>query len=319
MELQAIKGRDNKPIKYKDIEYPQPKSLDLPKNYYTCLCVGQTGTGKTASIVKLLKYYEKEKIFTKEGDLVDQRIILLSPTFQSNTIWRTLKNLDVENDVHEEDYTNSMFQAILDEVDAIREEAKEYQKVLKIWKKFKKVKKISLLTNSEVLILQMIDFDIGNLYEPRYKVAPVTHIILDDLVCSNAFRPNSLVSNLSVRNRHRGINLFILSQSAKQITKIIRIQARLLMLYRFNSKNICEDLFELVSNVFTPEQFESTYMEITNEPYQFMCIDNTKSKIEIKKNFDNLVVLENIKSFKKDKVKKIKAKEEPCLPVENKK
>ncbi len=316
MNLLPIAGRDNKAVKYKDIEYPQPKSLDLPKNYYTALVIGGTGSGKTNSIVKLLKYYEKEKIFTKEGELTEQRIILLSPTFQSNTIWRTLKNLDVECDVYEQDYTNAMFQAILDDIDAIRDEAKQYQKVMKIWKKFKKVKKISLLTNAEVLILQMIDFDIENLFVPKFKVPPVTHLILDDLVCSPAFKPNSLVSNLSVRNRHRGINLFILAQSAKQITKIIRIQARILMLYRFNSNNICSDLYELVSNVLTPEQFEQIYMEITSEPYQFLLIDNTKSKLQLKKNFNYLIEPKNILVEKKSSKKNKKTtEEEPCLPV----
>lgn len=317
MELQPIKNRDNKPVKYKDIAYPQPISKDLPRNFYTALVVGQTGSGKTVSIVKLLKYYETEKIFTKDGELCEQRILLISPTFQSNPIWKTLKNLDVETDVYEGDYSNQMLQDILDDIDIVKKEALEYQKILAIWKKFKKVKKISELKNNEIMILEMIDYDIENVYEPRYKTPPVTHLILDDLVCSSAFRPNSLVSNLSVRNRHRYINLFVLAQSAKQITKIIRIQARLLMLYRFNSKSICEDLYELVSNVLTPEQFEKIYMEVTNEPYQFLCIDNTKSKLQLKKNFDNLIIVSKDKSLEKDKVKKNKKTtvEEPCLQV----
>jgi hypothetical protein len=303
MNFEKIKNRDNKPVKFKDIPYPQCRGEDLPKNFFTALFIGGTGSGKTNALVKLLKYYEKEKMYSTDGTnvLVEQRIIIISPTFKSNTIFLTLKNLDVENDVHEDDYTNAMLKGILDDVDNTIKEALEYQKILTIWKKFKKVKKISLLSNFEIMMLEMIDYDINNVEKPRYEVPPVTHIILDDLVAGPAYRPSSLVANLSVRNRHKYINLYILSQSAKQVNKIIRIQARVMVLYRFNSKNICDDLYELVSRALTPEQFQNMYMTITEEPYQYFVCDNTKPVMEFKKNFEFKIILD-----KKNNVTEIK-------------
>lgn len=319
MELIPIPGFDNKPIKFKDKnKYPQPKNKALPRNFYTCLLIGQTGAGKSWSLVKLLQYYEADKIYTQDGQECPMRVILISPTYQSNPIFNTLKSLDPETDVYE-NYSDKILQDIMDDIQAVKDEAEEYQKVVKIWKKFKKVKKISLLTNAEVLILQMIDFDIGNLYEPRYRVNPCNFLIFDDLICTPCYRPNSPLCELSTKCRHKGVNLFVLAQAIKQVTKVIRIQSRLLMLYRYNSKSIVDDIYEIVSGTLTPEQFEEIYFAATELPHSFLTIDNTKSKLELKQNLDSLIVIkkQSRKDLKEKSSKKNKKtiEEEPCLPV----
>ena len=325
MELQAIPGFDNKPVKFKDKnKYPQPKNKALPNNFYTCLLIGQTGSGKSWSLVKLLQYYETEKIYTQEGEECPQRVILISPTYQSNPIFNTLKYLDPEVDVYES-YSDKVLLDIMDDIEATKKEADDYQKVVKIWKKFKKVKKISLLTNSEVLILQMIDFDIENVAVPKYKINPINFLIFDDLICTPCYRPNSPLCELSVKCRHKGINLFVLAQAIKQVTKVIRIQSRLLMLYRYNSKSIVDDIYEIVSGSLTPEQFTDIYFTATELPHSFLTIDNTKKQLELKQNLDSLIIYK--KQTKKDLKEKSSKKnkktieEEPCLSiaVDNKK
>lgn len=286
-----IPGFDNDPVPFKaSIEYPQPKAkTGLPNNFYTALVIGGTGTGKTFSVVKLLKYYEKYKIYTKQGEEVPQRIFLFSPSIESNPIFTSLKNLDEEDQYT--NYSDSQLQKVLDEIKEVKDEAEAYQYQLKLYKKFLKTRSLKDLSPEQLLTLNENDFNPP--VKPRYPIAPVNFIILDDLINSPAYKATgkSLINSLAVRNRHLSINLFILAQSAPQIPKTVRSQARLLMLYRYNSKNIIEDLYEIVSSVLTPQEFEKLYLDATSKKYNFLTIDNTKSEITFKQNLDTLLVL----------------------------
>jgi len=296
-----IKGRDNKPVPFKNpIEYPQCKnSAELPNNFYTCLVVGSTGTGKSFSVAKLLKYYEQEKIYNKKGEEVPQMIHIFAPSIESNPIWTALKNLDPE-DCHT-NYTDAKLQQVLDRIKDIKDEAEEYQEQLKLYKKFLKTRSLKYLTPRELLTLDSNNFEPP--VKPEYPINPVHFIILDDLINGTAFKATgkSLINSLAIRNRHLGINLFILAQSAPQIPKTIRSQARLLMLYRYNSKNIIDDLYEIVSSVITPDEFEKMYMEATEHKYEFLTIDNTGKDICFKKNLEAIIVLNKQNKKPKDK------------------
>lgn len=296
MNLTKIKGRDNLPVKSKKIDYPQPVQEDLPNNFYTCIAIGSTGAGKTYSIVKLLKYLEECKNYYSDGTEAEQRIILVSPTYRTNPLWDTLKYLD-PCDIHEE-YSKALILDIIDEVDRIRKAAEKYQKTLQAWKKYTRNQH---LTPKELILLYTIDFKLKNLAEPEYKAPPITHLILDDLICCKAYAREGVVSNLSVKNRHKMINLYILSQTANQIPKVIRLQARLLFIYRYNSKNIIEDLYDLVAGILSPEQFEKIYFDATEEKYTFLCIDNTKKDIVLKQNLDAIINYVREKPMKQQK------------------
>lgn len=291
-ELKKLKNFDNKPIKYKDLNYPQSKNENLPRNYFTSLFIGQTGTGKTHSLIKLLKYYEDFPPYTKEGQLVPQRIILFSPTFRSNPQFKVLKHLDIEHDVFEE-YSDQSLQDTIDDILIVKKEADKYQQIISAYRKFVS-KGPSSLSNKELMLLYTIDFDLDNLVEPRFKINPVNHLIFDDLVCTGAYKQNGLLSQYTTKCRHINVNIYCLAQSVSQITRLIRTQSRLLILYRYNSKSVVDDIYELVSSEFTPEEFNTLYLNITAEKYQFMTIDNTGKQIKIKKNYDYLITRNNL-------------------------
>lgn len=295
-----ITGFDNLPIPFEDpIKYPQPKKdSGLPKNFFTNLTIGSTGSGKSFSVCKLLKYYEKNKYYDENNKIVPQRIIIFAPTFETNPIYLSLKNLDVENDVYTT-YSDSLLQDVLDNIEATKKEAEDYKEIVAAFKAYKKNTDISLMSDEATILLMQYNYDIENVPKPKYSRAPVNHIIFDDLVCvAGAYKTNgsSLLSNLSVKNRHKMANLYFLAQSVKQIPKVIRTQARLLMIYRYNSASIVSDLYEVVSGVLEPEQFEEIYKNTTEERFNFLTIDNTQGKILLKQNFNLLIKLK-----KKDK------------------
>ncbi len=299
-----IAGFDNNEIKYEHEEYPKPpKGSNLPIPFYTCLAIGSTGTGKTVAVVRLLKYYEKAKFYNKEGDIVPQRIWIFSPTIEANEIYYTLKNLDKEKDIIT-NYTDSALVKAIDEIKELKDETKAYNEVMKVWKKFLKVKSEKSLTNEELIILENLNWEPPP--KPRYPNGVVNHIILDDLVAQDgAFKPNgsSAISNLTVKNRHYYCNVFVLAQSTNQIPKIIRAQARLLFLYRFNSKKLTDDLYDVVSSLLSPEEFEKIYKEATEEKYNFLTVDNTGPNLILKQNLNFLIKFKRKRASKKEELK----------------
>ncbi len=65
-------------------------------------------------------------------------------------------------------------------------------------------------------------------------------MILDDLIGNNDVfkRNNSLIGNITIKNRHLGTNLIFTTQNPKSIPNIIRNNIDLWFLYKFaNIKN----------------------------------------------------------------------------------
>ena len=117
--IQEIKlnGLDNKPIK--TTKKPPPRSInnDLPPCYFTSIFIGSKGSGKTYSLIKLLKNYEKYPIYDNDGHKLDIRIIVFCPTVMSsaNPIYETLKYLEEDDIVLE--YSDMKLLDKLDEIE----------------------------------------------------------------------------------------------------------------------------------------------------------------------------------------------------------
>lgn len=288
-----LKGFDNKLPKYRPIVYPQPKEeSNLPKNYFVSVCIGMRQSGKTVSTVKLIQYYENMGVYDEDGKEVPIRTIIFSPTFDSNPIFTSLKSLDVDYDVHR-NYSDKLLLEVIDEIENDRIEALEYQDKLKLYKKFLRTRSLKYLTPKELLTLN--EFEFKKPQPPKYPIPPCVHIIFDDLIGTNSFKPNgkSALNNLVVKNRHTsgGLNLHFLVQTAKQLPKLIRSNASLLLLYRYNSDKLLEDLYECVSGVLTPDQFKNVYDEATKEKYNFLCVDCTKKTIQLKQNWEYEIII----------------------------
>ena len=94
-----LSGFDNK-LSYTKLNYPQCSCKKCPSMYWNMLSIAARQSGKTYSICKLIKHWEKNSIM-KDGGEYDVRTILISPTVQANEIYKSLKSLDFEKDVYE--------------------------------------------------------------------------------------------------------------------------------------------------------------------------------------------------------------------------
>jgi hypothetical protein len=264
------------------LNYPQCRCGKCPAFYWNLLSVASRGSGKTYNICKLIKHYEDNKLVDNDGLVHPLRTIVISPTLDANLIFNNLKSL-ADEDKHDK-YSDELLQTIVDDIKKNKEETDAYQKYIKAYKRVMKIaeKKLTefLEKNPDIYdILKVYDFqDPEEIPQPKYLVSPVVIIVLDDLMATGAFtnkKLSSLTNNL-IKNRHNGISFAILAQSVKSVPKNIRLNCSVFFIGKFASKKvILEDLYEEVSNVLTPENFEELYDKATAEQYGSLIIDST--------------------------------------------
>lgn len=296
---EQIENWDNKPVKHKKNVYPIPLDKNSPRMYFVNLSIGSRGSGKTFSIVKLLKQYEKFGIINQQTqEKTAQRVILFSPTHEANPIFNSLKHLD-EKDIIT-NYSDDKLVEVIDDIKHENNETKEYQRKLALYNKFmkhckKKPEKLALIfTPEELMELELMDYETP--MKPLYPNNCTIFMVFDDLIGSSAFKSTgkSALTNLVLKNRHLGVNILIATQSLKSIPKSIRLNTSLFVLYRFANKSIIlDDVYPEVSGKLTPEQFEQLYDYATQDDHDALIIDMTGSPKELmfRKNFSESLKL----------------------------
>ena len=264
------------------LNYPECRCGKCPLFYWNLLSVASRGSGKTYNICKLIKHYEDNKLTDNDGKIHPLRTVVISPTLDANLIFNNLKSLD-EKDKHDK-YSDELLQSIVDEIKKDKEETEAFHKYIEAYKKTSHIKENKLNDffekNPEIYeILKTHNFDDPDqIPPPKHLISPVNIIVLDDLMATGAFtnkKLSSLTNNL-IKNRHNGISFAILAQSVKSIPKNIRLNCNVFFIGKFASKKvILEDLYEEVSNILTPEQFEELYDKATQEQYGALIIDSS--------------------------------------------
>ena len=299
--IQEIKlnGLNNEPVKTNKKTPPMSINKDLPPCYFTSIFIGSKGSGKTYSVVKLLKNYEKYPIYDADGNKLTMRVIVFCPTINSsaNPIYESLKHLD-ENDIIL-DYSDDK---LLDKLHEIEEEKKfieEYKEYVTVWKKYLKIDEdMSLLTHDELLILSKFDFtDPENMKKPEYKHPRINFLIFDDLVGdAHAFKKShSALNNLCIKHRHLQCNLIFTTQYIKAIPPVIRRNLDIFIIFKFaNVKSVTEQIYPEISGIIKEEEFELLFDYATENKHNALIIDQTSKQNIFKLNWDVALKINNM-------------------------
>jgi hypothetical protein len=232
---------------------------------------------------------------TNDGIKHRIRTILISPTYDANkSLFDNLTSLS-PSDIYEE-YTEETLKDIIEDVKGIIEEVKvfkEYKYAYETVQKTPKDKIKDLIREQPEVYkkLKAYNFEKPSIVAEgfRYTEKPITFIILDDLMGSDAFnrKHQSLLKYWLIKNRHIFTSFFILVQSMKSVPKDIRLNCNVFYVAKFsNKKVILNDLYEEVSSIMKPEEFENIYdYAINSNDYGALIIDNSGDK---KRFYNNL-------------------------------
>jgi len=285
-----LKGFNNK-LLYDKLNYPQCSCGACPKFFFNSLHVGARGSGKTYTVVQMIKHYEKHKII-RDGVEYKLRTHLISPTIQANEIYQSLDSLDMKEDSHD-NYSDQLLLNIIKDVKAKKEEYDKFLLYKSSYEKFLKTPehKYERLyeTNPEIFNI-LEEYDYIHPREFKHDPPKVNIIILDDLLGSNAFtrKTQSVLTNAMIKNRHMQIVFCVLVQSIRAVPKTIRMNCSVFQLAKFGSKKvILNDIYEEVSNVIGIDEFEMLYDHATNKKYGSLIIDTTHGEKRFLSNLDS--------------------------------
>ena len=298
--IQEIKlnGLNNEPVKTHKKQPPMSINKDLPPCYFTSIFIGSKGSGKTYSVVKLLKNYEKYPIYDSDGNKLVMRVIVFCPTIHSaaNPIYETLKYLNEEDIIL--DYSDYKLLDKLQEIEQEKQFIQEYNEYVQVWKKYMKVDEdMSLLTHDELLILSKFDFtDPENMRKPEFKHPRINFLVFDDLVGdANAFKKShSAINNLCIKHRHLQCNLLFTTQYIKAIPPVLRRNLDIFVIFKFaNIQSVIEQIYPEISGIIKEEDFEILFEYATKDKHNALIIDQTSKQNVFKLNWDVALKINN--------------------------
>jgi len=298
--IQEIKlnGLNNEPVKTHKKQPPMSINKDLPPCYFTSIFIGSKGSGKTYSVVKLLKNYEKYPIYDSDGNKLVMRVIVFCPTIHSaaNPIYETLKYLNEEDIIL--DYSDYKLLDKLQEIEQEKQFIQEYNEYVEVWKKYMKIDEdMGLLTHDELLILSKFDFtDPENMRKPEFKHPRINFLVFDDLVGdANAFKKShSAINNLCIKHRHLQCNLLFTTQYIKAIPPVLRRNLDIFVIFKFaNIQSVIEQIYPEISGIIKEEDFEILFEYATKDKHNALIIDQTSKQNIFKLNWDVALKINN--------------------------
>ena len=271
-------------FRIKKTDEPRSKNLNLPPLFFSCLIVGSKNSGKSYAMTSLLKMFEENPIYDVNGNELNQRIILFSPTAlnSTNAVFKNLKNLD-ENDIHLE-YSDELLEDILDELSIHIEEVNRYENFKKILDKYNNTDQE--LSDEEYWLI----YNHQNISPIEEKRHVITHICFDDLIGDKEVFKKSRDSGLIkflLKHRHLYTNIFITTQYINAITPIIKNNIDIFCLFKYaNINDILKKFYLCVSGIILEEQFKELYLYSTSEKFNFLSIITGKGYLNIRKNWN---------------------------------
>lgn len=287
---------DNKVVPIKDkVKYPQCHDGNAPNNFYVSIFCGSRGTGKSFQLAKMLKTIEEKGTYTSDGNKIDNRILLISPTSfsPSNNCFKCLKGLDFENDVMD-DYEEDVFKKKIEEIKEDQNEAKVFQNYCRCYKIFEKIDDVNKMKIEDMMTLYAKDYEHpDDIEQPKYPNGFITTIILDDLLGTKAFKlGRNALTNCIIRNRHTagGLNFCIAVQAINSVPKNVRLNANFISMFKFaNKSSVINDIMPNLSAWVSEEELTELYDHATQEKHSSLIADMTKGTPIFKKNLDTIL------------------------------
>jgi len=278
-----IGALDNKPLKVPKKRVPIVPP-DLPSLHSLMGFIGQIGSGKTHTLVRLVRAYQNARSIN--------RVYIICPSYESNEDVYKLLNPDPQDVYTSMDAITSL-KDVLRKAVLAAEQYKEYEVYYKLYQKYARG---TPLTIHEKTMLE------NNHYvKPPLIPFPSPVLILDDLSHTNIYQHtnDNPFTNLCLRQRHfqkLGLSIFMAVQTfTNGIPKSIRQNVRQYFFWKTKDGTQIEQIWKEVANLATKEEFFHLFYFATKKKNDFLLIDHNPQHhlLTFRKNFDTVLNIED--------------------------
>lgn len=270
-----MKLKDYQP---KTAQQPRDAPPGFPNKSFLALLYSSKGTGKTNSLVNIVKEYAKHRFF--------QKVYLFSPSLHSDPKYRELEDKNYELRTYDH-YDDATLKEVIEEIRADLNEWREYQRKKALYEKSKRVKRTDILTDDELLDLWEMDWN-----DPppsRFEREPWSLILFDDLASHPQLMKNgkTVASSFLLLHRHLLTSCAFCTQIFRNsVPKMVRNNLDWYILGKSKSEDNMESVASELDSYASKKEIIDMWSRATEEPFTYFCVNLMVPKYRFTKNFD---------------------------------
>jgi hypothetical protein len=293
-KLKKVSKYINKKINNKKNYFFPKNELTGSPNFYFGLISGVRGAGKSVSLLNILSI-EKNNMLKN-----DSMVYFISPT-QDAKIVDFLERYP-DNTEYFDELNMKVFNQVIDKINTRITEWKQTKYIFDLLEKYLQDEKniddteLNILVESGILDDGVDIKDIIKNFEHRHP--PISCICIDDslgspLISSSNSKQGKEFTRFAIRNRHSYCHMFILTQHYRGISKNLRTNSNLILLFPSKDRSILKSIFDEFSSLFGGkiENYYEALDLLDKNPYSFlyMWYDDYK---ELRHNFDKRITFD---------------------------
>jgi hypothetical protein len=291
LKLKKVSKYINKKINNKKA-YDFPKNeLTSSPNFYFGLISGVRGSGKSVALLNILSI-EKNNMLKNES-----MVYFISPTQDAKV--QDFLERHPENTEYYDELNIKTFNEVIEKIDDRIQEWKQTKYIFDLLEKYLQDEKnvdeseLNILIESGILDDGVDVKDIIKNFNQHHP--PISCICIDDslgspLISSSNSKQGKEFTRFAIRNRHKYCHMFILTQHWRGISKNLRTNSNLVLLFPSKDRSILKSIFDEFSSLFGGkiDNYYEALDLLDNNPYSFlyMWYDDYK---ELRHNFDKRI------------------------------
>ena len=232
---------------------------DFIKMPFTACIQGARGSGKTVACVQWVRHMEQEGYIN--------RTFLISPTAETNVIFRNLKTLDQEDVCSDP----TCFQrALLHVMHEIKEATKTHKEALRY-----KVIHDKYLKNHSLDLTEQSILESRNFAPMEVPPLPRCLLICDDVQGTDLFtsRRTDRMLHMVIKHRHIPLSIIMMAQTFHGIPRAIRLNCTVYIVFATSDEKQLRQIYEHFGNMVPRERFFDMYRYATSTSHGFFLID----------------------------------------------
>jgi hypothetical protein len=273
LQLKRVSKYVAKAIKSKSgYKFPRYNLTGQSSFFFALLC-GVRGAGKSNSMLQILDF-EKEHLLQNESI-----VYFISPTRDAKVQDFTDKYED--NMRYYDELNIKTFNEVLDDINDRIREWKEKKYIFDLFEIYLKnenevnQEELNILIESGILDE---DTNIDELIKTfNFHHPPRSTLIIDDsmgspLISSSNSKQGKEAIKFFIRHRHAYCNVFLLSQHFRGISKPIRSNTNMVLLWASKDRSVLKSIFDEFSPLFKGkmENYEEALQLVESKPHQFL-------------------------------------------------
>ena len=238
---------------------------------FTILVCGKKGAGKSHAIANLFRKYQSVK---KCPAFDPPNIFVCSPTHGLDPT-QSLITAEPDNVYDTKDGLDEPILEIQDKIKEDLDDYDDYLERLNAWKAFQKWDQdLGLFPPDE--LLKIYDPLTETIMKPETDYPcgkPSSLIYIDDQVGSGGLSGrDNVLTNFSIKHRHYNTSVIYLIQHYKSISRAIRGNVSIIMLFKTHDQSVLDEIAKEVAGEVSQEDFMKLYHYATKKPYNFLLI-----------------------------------------------